>query len=103
MASKAKTCTKNKGDIVGKLRELGVSRRAAVIILNSVLKEITAALQRGEAVELPFGTLQKTRHGHRPQQGRFLNRNTAIYKKPFTVALKVNAAGEELLNKTIKK
>ena len=94
MASKAKTCTRNKGDIVGKLRELGLSRRAAVLIFNFVLKEITAALKRGEAVELPFGTLQRTRHAHRPQQGRFLNRNTAIYEKPFTVALKVNAAGQ---------
>lgn len=58
---------------------------------------------RREAVELPFCTLQKARHGHRPQQGRFLNRNTAIYKQPFTVVLKVNAAGEELLNGTTKK
>ena len=66
---------------------------AAVIILDSVLKEITAALTRGEAVELPFGTLQRARHAHRQQQGRFLNRNTAIYEKPFTVALKVNAVG----------
>ena len=103
MASKAETCTRNKGDLIAKLRELGMSRRAAVIILNSVLREIAAALQRGEAVELPFGTLQKARHAHRPQQGRFLNRNTAIYKKPFTVALKVDAAGEKLLNGTKKK
>lgn len=51
----------NKGDIVAKLREGGLSRRKAVRILNFVLDEVAWVLQRGEAVEFAFGSLKKAR------------------------------------------
>jgi nucleoid DNA-binding protein len=87
----------NKGDLVQKLRERGLSRRRAVQILNFVLDEMAAALERGEEVKLPFGTLQKVRHAHQKQRGRFLNRIATIYQKPYTVVLAVAAEDEEVL------
>jgi hypothetical protein len=91
--------TLNKGYIVRKLRERGVSRRRAVRLLNSILDEVAAALARGEDVEFPFGSLQRVHHPHKKTDGWFLCRNTTIYKKPYTVALEVDAEGEELLNR----
>jgi nucleoid DNA-binding protein len=70
----------NKGDLVEKLRKRGLSRRNAVLILNFILDEMAAALKHGEEVEFPFGSLKRVRHAHKQQQGRFLNRNTTIYK-----------------------
>jgi len=67
----------NKGDIVKKLRERGLSRRDAVRILDTILDEVSAALGRGEAVEFAFGSLKRVRHAHKQQQGRFLNRAMA--------------------------
>jgi nucleoid DNA-binding protein len=91
--------TLNKGYIVRKLRERGLSRRRAVQILNFTLDEAAAALARGEDVEFPFGSLQRVHHPHKKMDGCFLGRNTTIYKKPYTVALQVDAEGEELVNK----
>ena len=93
----------NKGYLVGKLRERGLSRRAAVRILDAVLDEVAAALGRGEAVEFPFGCLKRVRHAHKEQRGRFLGKIAIIYKRPYTVALEVDADGEKLLNMTKKK
>lgn len=56
--------------MVKKLREVGLSRREAVRILDSVLGEMTAALKRGESVEFAFGSLKRVRHTHKQQQGR---------------------------------
>lgn len=50
--------------LVGKLRELGLSRRDAVRILNFVLNEMAQALRRREPVEFPLGTLRRVRHFH---------------------------------------
>ena len=81
----------NKGYIVRKLRERGLSRRRSVELLNSILDEAAAALARGEDVEFPFGSLQRVHHPHKKTDGWFLGRNTTIYKKPYTVALEVGA------------
>ena len=89
----------NKGYIVRKLCERGLSRRHSVQILNSILDEVAAALARGEDVEFPFGSLQRIRHPHQETDGWFLGRNTTIYKKRYTVALEVDAESEKLLNK----
>ena len=91
--------TLNKGYIVRKLCERGLSRRQSVQILNSILDEVVAALARGEDVEFPFGSLKKVHHPHKKTDGWFLGRNTTIYKKPYTVALQVDAEGEALVNK----
>ena len=93
----------NKGDILKKLRERGLSRRDAVRILDFVLAEVGAALERGEEFEFAFGSLKKVRHAHKKQQGRFLNRNTTIYQKPNSVVLVADAAGKKLLNPTPKR
>src|SRR5450631_796483 len=89
----------NKGYIIRKLCERGLSRRWSVQILNSILDEVAATLARGEDVEFPFGSLQRVRHSHQKTDGWFLGRNTTIYKKPYTVALEVDAESEKLLNK----
>lgn len=95
--------TLNKGYIVGKLRERGLSRRRSVQLLNSILDEVAAALARGEDVEFPFGSLQRVHHPHKETKGWFLGRITTIYKKPHTVALEVDVEGDELLDKRIEK
>jgi hypothetical protein len=58
---------------------------------------MAAALSRGEAVEFPFGSLQRVRHSRQQQQGRFLGKIRTIYRKPYTVVLEGNAVGEDLL------
>jgi len=92
----------NKGYIIRKLCKRGLSRRRSVQILNSILDEVAAALARGEDVEFPFGSLQRVHHPHKKTDGWFLGRNTTIYKKPYTVALEVDAESEKLLNKRIE-
>jgi nucleoid DNA-binding protein len=92
----------NKGYIVRKLQERGLSRRRSVQILNFILDEAAAALASGEDVEFPFGSLQRVRHPHKKMDGWFLGTNTTIYKKPYTVALEVDAESEVLLNKRIE-
>ena len=91
--------TVNKGSIVRMLQDRGLSRRRSVQLLNFILDEVVAALARGEGVEFPFGSLQRVRHPHKKMDGWFLGRNTSMYKKPYTVALEVDAESEELLNK----
>ena len=91
--------TVNKGSIVRMLQERGLSRRRSVQLLNFVLDEVVAALARGEGVEFPFGSLQRVHHPHKKKDGWFLGRITTIYKKPYTVALEVDAESEKLLNK----
>jgi hypothetical protein len=80
----------NKGCIVCKLRERGLSRRRSVQLLNFILDEAANTLARGEYVEFPFGSLKRVSHPHKKKQGWFLNRITTIYKKPYTVALEVD-------------
>lgn len=92
----------NKGDIVEKLRERGLSRRRAVLILDFVLDEVCAALKRGESVEFANGSLKRVRHAHRQQQGRFLNRNATIYRKPYTVAFEKRSAARKPPQSTAK-
>ena len=92
----------NKGYIVRKLCERGMSRRRSVQLLNFILHEAAAALARGEDVEFPFGSLQRVHHPHKRTDGWFLGRTTTIYKKPYTVALQVDAESEKLLNKRIE-
>jgi hypothetical protein len=59
----------NKGYIVRKLRERGLSRRRSVQLLNRILDELAAALARGEDVEFPFGSQKRVHHPHKKQQG----------------------------------
>jgi ribosomal protein L21E len=89
----------NKGYIVRKLRERGLSRRRSVQILNFILDEVAAALARGEDVEFPFGSLKRVHHPHKKYDGWFLGRIATIYKRSYTVALEVGAEGEVLVNK----
>jgi nucleoid DNA-binding protein len=91
MESKEKTL--NKGYIVRKLRERGLSRRRSVQLLNFILNEVAAALARGEFVEFPFGSLKRVHHPHKVKVGWFLDKITTIYKRPYTVALEVDAKG----------
>lgn len=92
----------NKGYIVRKLQERGLSRRQSVKILNSILDEVAASLTRGEDMEFPFGSLKRVHHPHKKTDGWFLGRNATIYKTPYSVALEVDAESEKLLNKRIE-
>src|ERR1017187_6069421 len=92
----------NKGYIVRKFCERGLSRRRSVQILKFILDEAAAALARGEYVEFPFGSLRRVHHSHKKKDGWFLGRTATIYKKPYTVALEVDAESEKLLNKRIE-
>lgn len=83
--------------LVAQLKKRGLSRRRSLPLLNQIFREMKLALARGESVEFPFGKLQKVKHKHRKQQGRFLNRILTTYKKPFTVELVPNARAESLL------
>ena len=85
--------TLNKGYIVRKLQERGLSRRRSVQLLNFILHEAAAALARGEDVEFPFGSLKRVHHSHKEKHGWFLNKIRTIYKKPYSVALEVGAKG----------
>jgi hypothetical protein len=91
--------TLNKGYLVRKLRERGLSRRRSVQLLNFILDEVAVALARGEDVEFPFGSLKRVPHPHKKKEGWFLGRMTTIYKKPNTVALEVDVESEKLVNK----
>jgi len=84
--------------LVGKLRELGLSRRDAVRTLNFVFDEMTQALRRGEKVEFPFGTLLQVRHQHAKKRGWFLEKIITIYKRPYTVKHELDEEGYKLLN-----
>ncbi len=44
-----------------KLRERGLSRRKALRTLNQIFMEMSKALQRGQAVEFPFGRLVRVK------------------------------------------
>ena len=98
----SKENTLNKGYIVRKLRERGLSRRRSAQLLNFILDEVAVALARGEDVAFPFGSLRSVHHPHKKTDGWFLGRTTTIYKKPYTVALEVDAESEKLLNKRIE-
>ncbi len=54
--------TLNKGYIVRKLRERGLSRRRSVQLVNFILDEVSAALACSEDVKFPFGSLQRAHH-----------------------------------------
>ena len=78
--------------LIVQLQQLGLSRRQAKRILNFIFAEMKAALARNEAVEFPFGWLQRSYKisphweviGDEPMQ-------------PYTVEHFMDADGVELL------
>lgn len=80
--------------LVGMLKKRGFSRRQSVKVLNVLFAEIKKALASGEEVDFALGKLKVVRHKHRTQAGRFLNRETTIYKQPFTVALEADSRAD---------
>ena len=52
----------NKGYIVRKLQQRGLSRRQSVQLVNFILDEVSAALACSEDVKFPFGSLQRVHH-----------------------------------------
>jgi hypothetical protein len=89
--------------LIGKLRELGWSRRESARIVKFVLSEMAQALKRGESVEFPLGTLRRVRHQRTRQRGWFLGRIRTIYKRPYTVKHELDEEGYKLLNEKKKK
>jgi hypothetical protein len=84
--------------LVGKLRELGLSRRDAVRILNFVLNEMAQALRRRELVEFPLGVLLRVPHFHGKKRGKFLGKTRTIYRSRYTVTHGLSDEGYKLLN-----
>lgn len=79
--------TRSRAYLIAKLRERGLSYRMATRVIDRIFSSMKEALQRGEEIELPIGSLKVVRHKRRPKRGWYLNRITTTYKKPFTVAL----------------
>jgi nucleoid DNA-binding protein len=79
--------TRGRAHLIAKLRERGLSYRMAIRVIDQIFSSMKEALQRGEEVELPIGSLKVVRHKRRPKRGWYLNRITTTYEKPFTVAL----------------
>lgn len=96
MSIKPKTL--NKGDIEAQLRAHGLSRRDAVLVLDFILAEVSAALARGEDVEFALGKLKLAPHRHRTQEGKFLGKTRTIYRQRNTVVHEMNEKGDRLLN-----
>ena len=71
--------------LIQKLRERGVSHRAASLILNAMFREMAEALARDEEVDFGLGKLQRYRHPRPRKRGWYLGRITTIYQKPYTV------------------
>ena len=83
--------------LVGKLRELGLSRRDAVRTLNFVFDEMTQALRRGETWSSRSGLYAGPPPAPK-KRGWFLGKITTIYKKPYTVKHELDEEGSKLLN-----
>jgi len=71
--------------IIEKLKTLGLSDRRARRVLNDVIDSMKEALQRGENVDVSFGTLKIKKCNRRPKRGWHLGKITTIYKKPNNV------------------
>ena len=76
-----------KKNIVETLQRRGVSRRLARKLLDGMISAMKDGLQRGEDIELPFGTLQVVKQNRPPKRDWLLRRITTTYKYPFTVIL----------------
>ena len=87
MGASKKPKTLVTADIIRKLRDLGITNRAALLIFHRIIDEMKQALKQGEEVEWPFGSLKKVHQPQKPNRGWFLHKITTTYKKPFTVAL----------------
>lgn len=79
--------------LAGKLREVGVSRRDAVRILNVVFREMGKALRRGKYVEFPFGHLKAVKK--LSQRWEMLNDEPM---RPYTVEHELDEEGHRLLD-----
>lgn len=92
----------NRNDLIKQLMELELevpldqkwkqkrqqlTRTDARIIVNAFFDSIAEALQRGEAVELPFGRLEAFFHKEKPRRGWFLDRVRVTYRKPKSIRL----------------
>jgi DNA-binding protein HU-beta len=88
-----------KADVIARLiKKTGLSRREAVIAVESVLAQIKAGLQRGERVSLVgFGTFyvkeQRPRRGRNPRTGESIQ----IVAKKVT-AFKPGKAFRDIVN-----
>jgi hypothetical protein len=93
MGSSVKARNPGRAYLVTKLRERGLSRRWAVLILKAVFDEMSKALQRDRGVEFPFGSLKRVKHVSRRWE---LADDEPM--NAYTVEHELDAAGYVLLN-----
>jgi len=88
--------------LVAKLQDCGLSRRHAVRALNAVLNEIKEGLRLDREVEFPFGKLKTVQRRRRKQEGNFLGRKEAIYRRRWIIEHEMDERGDRQLNPPAK-
>jgi hypothetical protein len=90
-----------RGELLEALRQAaqGQDRRPWYSSAGWIVFVDVSRLYVGTGGHRSFGSLKRVHHPHKKTDGWFLGRNTTIYKKPYTVALEVDAESEKLLNK----
>ena len=83
--------------LVKKLQERGCSRRQSVRILNTIFREMSRALARGEEVELPFGKLRRVERNFGPYWAAV--RDTPAHLGLYTVEHELDDEGYLQLNR----
>jgi hypothetical protein len=82
--------------LVSKLVESGLSRRESVLVINAILKWMTARLRRGRAVPLPFGMLERARRWYGEE---WESRNDwPANRNPYTVTVESVKSGNPFGN-----
>ena len=81
--------------LVGRLRDQGLSRRRAVLVVNVILSRTIHALRRGREVEFPFGTLNRVER-HFSEFWDSVHDSPAN-RSPYTVEYELNREGFRVL------
>jgi hypothetical protein len=82
--------------LIGKLRERGLSRRKAVLVVNVILKRMIYALRRGWEVEFPFGKLKRVKR-HFSKVWDAID-DWPANRDPYTIVHEVDEAGDRELH-----
>jgi hypothetical protein len=82
--------------LVAQLQKRGLSRRGALRVLNFIFAEMKKQLQRGRAVEFPFGKLKRVKK----RFGKYWDDydDWPAHRQPYSVEWELDEAGERLLN-----
>lgn len=82
--------------LVGRLRDQGLPRRQAVLVVNVILDRMIHALRRGREVEFPFGTLNRVER-HFSEYWDSVHDSPAN-RSPYVVEYELDEEGYRLLD-----